>query len=339
MRRQRTHVLLVLFLFSGGKSFGAEPDVPASTEAAAEKVKDSKTTATTPESPVEIKNGASAAAAEVKNAVTPSTEGASDLPQIPISGVSPQTAKKFAPPVDPDWSWASGLVKKHLGPTTNNPPKHLEPYELEKRHSSKELKPPYEVNMDDFKPTASRSLEHLKESVNLLKDNVFQAKARVYEWGQEEKQRTQRSVANTLEKQFAHVSVAHLDRMSSLYSLVSLTYYLDGQKVYSYLRDPGRDVATVSDLLSLKEKESLKVFEGMIPAGKHSLTIHAIYQGNGDGVFKYLDDYRVRVVDEKAFSTSAGERYGMTVTSYEKGRFYTSFRERPAFQLDMVVRK
>ncbi len=263
-----------------------------------------------------------------------SEEAAEESPEASEKTVTPPASPALE---DKDWSYSSGLNKRPWGPNANRAPKHMEPYDLETQHTSKELRPGYELPIEDLKPTAKESLFGLRQSVNNMKDKIFQSKAQIYEWQKQESKRLQRSVSNTLEKQFSRISLNHLDRMSALYDLVSLTYYLDGQKIYTFQQEAERELSSLSTQLVVSSTQSsLKIYDGLLPPGKHTLSIHAIYQGNGEGVFRYLNDYRVRVVDEKNFMTGAGENYGVTVTSFEKGRFYTSFRERPAFQLDVV---
>jgi hypothetical protein len=243
---------------------------------------------------------------------------------------SPKPAQKKP---DIDWGFASGRTNPRWGATAPDEPNYVDPYKLEDAHSAKELRPPYEIDVGEVKPVPMQSLEALRETVNSLKQDVFQSKARAFEIGMEGKNNVDRTVSHAMEKQFATVSLTHLDRMSSLYDLVSLQYYLDGQKIYTYLKDSDRSISSIPSLQI--QKPSYKIYEGFLPPGQHIVTIHAIFQGNGEGMFRYLNDYRVRVVDEKNFGIEAGQNYSVTVTAYEKGRFYTSFRERPAFQLDV----
>jgi len=232
---------------------------------------------------------------------------------------------------DGTWKWASEIEQKNRGAKSNRKPKHILPYNLEKYHTELELNPPYQVDPKDLMPIQKKDLMLLRTEVNNMKDDIFNTKAEVFELNNTKSQEVKRDLAKVLEKEFSFISINHLDRLSDLYMLAALSYYLDGKKIYSFKNDLTKSFKS--------SNQAFKVYEGVLPPGRHSLTVSAIYQGNGDGVFKYLSEYRVRVLDDKSFVTNKGGSYRVTMKAFETGRFYTSFKERPSFQISVLEDK
>lgn len=164
----------------------------------------------------------------------------------------------------------------------------------------------------------TQKLKGIEERVNALKEKVFRSKARLF----------------LLRETVLHGAVSgakgvlfHVNQLSSSYTLVSMTYFLDGTKIYSRADVTGE----------LSKREELKIFEGNIPAGNHQVTVNLELRGNGFGVFSYLNSYKIKVQGNCNFIAEEGKVSRLRIISYEKGGLQRNFVERPAFRCDLIT--
>jgi hypothetical protein len=157
-------------------------------------------------------------------------------------------------------------------------------------------------------------LRDLERRVDELKEQIFRSKARL----------------NLLKETVLHGVVAgargvivHRNEMGALYMPVRLIYALDGAEIFAKSDDAGK-------LLDGKE---LEIFNGSLLPGNHTLSVTAVYQGNGFGIFSYLKGYKFTVRASHSFTAPEGKVTTIKVVGYEKGNaFTTDPKDRPALE-------
>lgn len=179
--------------------------------------------------------------------------------------------------------------------------------------------PPAETqSQDDRGVVYTQKLKSIEERVNALKEKVFRSKARLF----------------LLRETVLHGVVSgakgvlfHVNQLGQSYTLVSMTYFLDGTKIYSRADVTGE----------LSKRDELKIFEGNIPPGNHQVTVNLELRGNGFGVFSYLNGYKFKVQGNCNFIAEEGKVSRLRIISYEKGGLQRSFLERPTFRCDLAT--
>jgi len=173
-------------------------------------------------------------------------------------------------------------------------------------------------SQDDRGVVYTQKLKSIEERVNGLKEKVFRSKARLF----------------LLRETVLHGVVSgakgvlfHVNQLGQSYTLVSMTYFLDGTKIYSRADATGE----------ISKRDELKIFEGNIPPGNHQVTVNLELRGNGFGVFSYLNGYKFKVQGNCNFIAEEGKVSRLRIISYEKGGLQRNFLERPAFRCDLVT--
>lgn len=156
----------------------------------------------------------------------------------------------------------------------------------------------------------SSQIGTMEEQVNTLKEQVFRSKATL---------QLLKEIVIQGGSTGARSVVYHENGLGPAYTVESVSYYLDGQSIFSRSDPTG----------ALDKSKELKVWEGYIPPGSHTLTTNMVLQGNGFGVFKYVDGYTFKVTSTYAFSAEEGRRTQVRVRVDEKGGFWTKFEDRP----------
>ena len=116
-------------------------------------------------------------------------------------------------------------------------------------------------------------------------------------------------------------SITHTDRMGNSYRLTKLTYTLDGTPIFS------------RDAISEKKFE---VLTGPIAPGEHTLSVTAVYSGNGRGVFSYLNQYTFTVRASQAFVVDEGKATSVEAIAFERGGLTTPLQDRPAVEFKVT---
>jgi hypothetical protein len=155
-------------------------------------------------------------------------------------------------------------------------------------------------------------LRDLERRVDELKEQIFRSKARL----------------NLLKETVLHGVVAgaravviHRNEMGSLYVPVRLIYALDGAEIFAKTDETGKMI----------ESRELEIFNGSLLPGNHTLSVTAVYQGNGFGVFSYLKGYKFTVRASHSFTVPEGKVTTIQVVGYEKGNAITTDpKDRPA---------
>ncbi len=171
---------------------------------------------------------------------------------------------------------------------------------------------------DDLDDVYLHRLKGVEERVNSLKEKVFRSKARLL----------------LLRETVLHGVVSgakavlyHVNDLGASYTMESATYYLDGSRIFSRSAAEG----------GLDGTEDIKIFEGSIPPGNHTISVELELRGNGLGVFPYLNRYSFTVRHTYNFIAEEGRVTRLRIIAYEKKGLLRSFEERPSIRYDLVT--
>jgi hypothetical protein len=171
---------------------------------------------------------------------------------------------------------------------------------------------------EDLGVVYTRKLKGIEERVNSLKEKVFRSKSRLL--------LLRETVLHGVVSG-AKAMLFHVNQLGSSYTLESVTYFLDGSKIYSRADASG----------DLSKKEEIKIFEGNIPPGNHQVTVNLVLRGNGFGVFSYLNAYKFKVNHSYNFIAEEGKVSRLRIISYEKNGLMRDFKDRPNIKYDLVT--
>jgi len=172
--------------------------------------------------------------------------------------------------------------------------------------------------VDPKETTEINSLDSkaLQEKIDSIRNRVLDAKSKLIETTKDE------AAANA---PMSYLTIEHSNKMSSRFNILSLTYILDGKRVYS-----GYD-------LFRTKKEAYTVFNDYVAPGHHEIFVEMVCSGSEDSAFNYLKDYRIKVQNRYAFVIPNTKRIILDVSSFESGSIFTSFKDRPAFNFDSNI--
>jgi len=162
--------------------------------------------------------------------------------------------------------------------------------------------------------TSKSDPEVVTENINDLKEKVIEKKTQMKLFRQLIK-------SEAIESSFPIVSITHVNEMSTRYKIYSLSYSIDSERIYTYYLDDNVGKQPIG--------RETGVFKGPLTPGAHELTIDIIYQGNDNGVFSYINDYKTPVQSKKSFKVDKGQKLDIQVVGYEKGWALTEFKDRP----------
>jgi hypothetical protein len=109
------------------------------------------------------------------------------------------------------------------------------------------------------------------------------------------------------------------NNVSSAYRMVSVTCSIDGAVTF----------ATTSGAAETQ------MFDRRLSPGNHTLSVVAEYQGQGGGVFSYVQGYHFKIQGGRAFTVRPNAVTQIGVTAYERGGPTTKFEDRLALAVDM----
>ncbi len=162
-------------------------------------------------------------------------------------------------------------------------------------------------------------LRRLEQRVQALKERAWRAKARV---GMLKEAVLGGGVG-------ASASIVHKNKMGRSFRLLKLVYALDGTQIFARSDDTGE----------LHNKKSIDILTGPIAPGSHTISVYALYRGNGYGVFKYLNKYRFKVRSSHTFTATEGKSTKIEVSGFEKGGITTPLEKRPAIDFKVTQTK
>ena len=156
-------------------------------------------------------------------------------------------------------------------------------------------------------------IDGMQADVDDLKERVFRSKARL----------------SVLKETVLHgvlagsrVIIVHRNLMSSQFRLTKLAVVLDGAQIYARTDDSG----------ALDQEDELVVLDGNIVPGPHTITVELTYQGQGFGVFSYLNGYTFESRSSHNFTAPENGALRLLSSGYEKGNLSTEMKDRPSVE-------
>jgi hypothetical protein len=154
-------------------------------------------------------------------------------------------------------------------------------------------------------------IDGLQGDVDELKERIFRSKARL----------------SVLKETVLHgvlagsrVIIVHRNLMGSQFRLTKLAVILDGAQIYARSDDSG----------TLDQEDEVVVLDGNIVPGPHTITIELTYQGQGFGVFSYLNGYTFESRSSHNFTAPENGAVRLMSAGYEKGNLTTEMKDRPS---------
>lgn len=156
-------------------------------------------------------------------------------------------------------------------------------------------------------------IDGLSGDVDDLKERIFRSKARL----------------SVLKETVLHgvlagsrVVIVHRNLMGSQYRLTKVAVILDGAQIYARTDDSG----------TLDQDDELSVLDGNIVPGPHTITVELTYQGQGFGVFSYLNGYTFESRSSHNFTAPENGAVRLVSSGYEKGNLTTEMKDRPSVE-------
>jgi hypothetical protein len=95
----------------------------------------------------------------------------------------------------------------------------------------------------------------------------------------------------------------------------------------------GAPLATKTDEREqIGDQKEIPLYAELVQPGDHTLQILLEYQGNGYGIFSYLQGYKFEVRSSRSFTALEGKTLALRVIGYEQGGPTTPLEERPAIR-------
>src|SRR5690606_36336689 len=111
-------------------------------------------------------------------------------------------------------------------------------------------------------------------------------------------------------------------RMGWQYRWPKVAVILDGAQMYARTDDSG----------TLDAEDELPVLDGNIVPGPHTITVELTYQGQGFGVFSYLNGYTFEARSSYNFTAPENGAVRLLSSGYEKGNLTTEMKDRPSIE-------
>jgi hypothetical protein len=124
----------------------------------------------------------------------------------------------------------------------------------------------------------------------------------------------------------SQVKTAFVNDLGSSFVLESVEMKVDGRISGRYDVDAG------------SPEHEIEFSAAVVAAGDHEASVHAVYRGQGHGVFSYLKDYKFEVESSHDFRTPPLKTVEVTAVCYEKGGPTTALSDRPAIRWIEEVR-
>lgn len=153
-------------------------------------------------------------------------------------------------------------------------------------------------------------LDNLQGEVDELKDKIFRSKARLT------------LLKETVLKGVlagSRVTIAHQNLMGSGFRLTRVVVSMDGAQIFARTDETG----------SLDGEDEFVVYDGNLPPGPHSVTVKLEYQGNGYGVFAYLNGYKFTSNSTHSFTAPENGAVKLVSQGFERGNMTTEMSDRP----------
>ena len=174
----------------------------------------------------------------------------------------------------------------------------------------------FKVDPKEVSNIKNMDMKALQEKIESIKGKVLDSKSKLIEV-------TKDKMDN--QEPISYLSIQHKNDMSSRYNIIRLTYVLDGKSIYS-----GYDLYKNSG-------STYSIFNSYIAPGHHEVVVEAVYSGSSEGLFDYLRDYRIRVQRRYPFVVPDGKKVVVNGSSYENGKIFTPFKDRPDISFEQKV--
>jgi hypothetical protein len=94
--------------------------------------------------------------------------------------------------------------------------------------------------------------------------------------------------------------------------------------------DGAQNYARTDDSGALDQEDEVTVLDGNIVPGPHTITVELTYQGQGFGVFSYLNGYTFESRSSHNFTAPENGAVRLMSAGYEKGNLTTEMKDRPS---------
>lgn len=185
----------------------------------------------------------------------------------------------------------------------------------EAEETSGEQAPPAPAEPEVDEVSITRELRTVEQNVNVLKERVFRSKARLLLL----EEKVIRGVVAG-----AKARLIHVNRLGGAYRIESISYYFDGTPIFE----------KVDNSTEFHRKKELKIFEGNIPPGSHTITANIVVKGNGSGAFSYLDDYSFKGQESYSFIAEDNKTAIIRMVLKKKGGPLGGFEEGPEMSFE-----
>lgn len=170
------------------------------------------------------------------------------------------------------------------------------------------------ASSEDGEMSIYRELKTVEAGVEDLKEKVFRSKARLLLL----EEKVIRGVVSG-----AKAAVHHVNNLGPAFEMESLTYFFDGNPVYTRSTADGTP-------LSRQRKED--IYDANVAPGSHTLSVNAVIAGRGVGVFAYLADYTFEVSHTFSFVAKDGKTTNIDSVFYRKGGALAEWEQAPTVE-------
>lgn len=155
----------------------------------------------------------------------------------------------------------------------------------------------------------NRELLSVEEEVDALKERVFRSKATL---------QLLKEIVMEGSATGGRATIWHNNKLSTAFKVESMQYVVDGQARFAKA-DPGG---------SLDATRELKIQEGAIAPGPHTLNVDFKVRPTGYGVFSYVKSYEIDVQSSYGFTIEPGRACTLKALLLEKGGASNAFEDR-----------
>jgi hypothetical protein len=220
--------------------------------------------------------------------------------------------------------WAVPSIVEAAPPATGQaiPPADLpqKPNPPAEEPSEEEPADLLDTDLPDSVDSSKRESEIYGERINGLSGDVDDLKERIFR---------SKARLSVLKETVLHgvlagsrVVIVHRNLMGSQYRLTKVAVILDGAQIYARTDDSG----------TLDQEDELTILDGNIVPGPHTITVELTYQGQGFGVFSYLNGYTFESRSSHNFTAPENGAVRLVSSGYEKGNLTTEMKDRPSVE-------
>lgn len=157
------------------------------------------------------------------------------------------------------------------------------------------------------------SLRELEDELNELKEDIYGSKARLF---QLREQILNDPIGGS------RLVVRVTNDIGARFRLVGATVALDGNQIYV-----GREPNDAVD-----DMRGEVVFDGAVTPGPHNVAVRFEFEGNGFGVFSYMNGYTVQVTSATQVIVDSGMTMEVDAVGFEDRRSGAAYEERPSIR-------